>query len=132
MAVPESVRRAVRQRAESRCEYCRMRESWEDSNRYHVEHIRARQHEGSDDAENLALACHHCNLLKGPNLTSVDPDRCDVVKLFHPRTDTWDEHFKLDDGIIVGLTATGRTTVFLLDMNESHRVELRVGYLDEW
>jgi hypothetical protein len=28
---------------------------------------------GSDDPDNLALACHHCNLHKGPNLAGVDP-----------------------------------------------------------
>ena len=132
MAVPESVRRAVRQRADSRCEYCRMRQSWEHSTRYHVEHIQARQHGGSDDAQNLALACLHCNLSKGPNLTSIDPDRCDIVKLFNPRTEAWDEHFKLEDGVIIGMTATGRTTVFLLEMNEWHRVKLRLGFFNEW
>ena len=109
-----------------------MREVWDDSQTYHVEHIRARQHAGSDDVGNLALACHHCNLRKGPNLTSVDPDRCDVVKLFNPRTEAWVEHFKIGDGIIIRLTPTGRATVFLLEMNEWHRVEVRLGFSDDW
>ena len=131
MAVPEAVRNLVRHRADFRCEYCRMREAWEAPPRYHIEHIQARQHAGSDDASNLALACHHCNLLKGPNLTGVDPDRCGVVRLFNPRTDPWNEHFMLDQGTIVGLTDVGRTTVFLLEMNEWQRFRLRVGYHDE-
>ena len=28
---------------------------------YHVGHIVARQHGGTDESENLALACYHCN-----------------------------------------------------------------------
>ncbi|MGV3659463.1 MAG: HNH endonuclease [Prosthecobacter sp.] len=51
---------------------------------YHVEHIIAQQHRGQDDLENLALARRHCNLLKGPNLTSLDPDGDRLVRLFHP------------------------------------------------
>jgi 5-methylcytosine-specific restriction endonuclease McrA len=34
--------------------------------RFHIEHVIPRQHGGSDDADNLALACPDCNLRKGP------------------------------------------------------------------
>ncbi|SPE37725.1 conserved hypothetical protein [Candidatus Sulfopaludibacter sp. SbA3] len=37
-----------------------------------MEHIVARQHGASDDPNNLALACHRCNLHKGPDLTGID------------------------------------------------------------
>ena len=37
------------------------------------DHIVAVQHGGETVSENLALACCDCNLLKGPNLASVDP-----------------------------------------------------------
>ena len=40
----------------------------------HVEHIVPRMHGGSDDLENLALACIDCNLHKGSNLTGIDPE----------------------------------------------------------
>lgn len=132
MGVPEATRRAVRERAAGRCEYCMMRAVWESLYTYHVEHIVARQHGGGDGMENLALACNHCNLHKGPNLTSLDPDGCRLVPLFHPRVDVWTDHFKMENGIISGITSTGRTTVFLLEMNASHRVELRSWNLDEW
>jgi 5-methylcytosine-specific restriction endonuclease McrA len=42
---------------------------------HHIEHIIAKQHGGSDDSENLALACHRCNVRGGPNLTGIDPRR---------------------------------------------------------
>ncbi len=108
-----------------------MKEAWEPFYRYHVEHIIAKQHGGPDDTHNLALSCQHCNLLKGPNLTSIDPDTHEVVTLFHPRFQNWVEHFQLKDGRLLGLTACGRTTVFLLQMNAPHRIELRAENLDE-
>ena len=49
-------RRLVRQRAENRCEYCRLPEELGDVT-FHVEHIVARQHQGGDELSNLALAC---------------------------------------------------------------------------
>ena len=102
-----------------------MEEPWEPFFTYHVEHIRALQHGGTDDESNLALACHHCNLIKGPNLASIDPDSGLLSPLFHPRMQTWKDHFKYEEGRILGITAAGRTSVFLMQMNASHRVELR-------
>ena len=84
MAVPASERRRVREHADSRCEYCRMAEAWEPFFIYHVEHIVARQHRGGDEPGNLAFACNHCNLLKGPNLTSIEPDTGSTTPLYHP------------------------------------------------
>ena len=54
----------VHERAGNRCEYCHIRQEEEPFFRFHIEHLIARQHGGSDDASNLALACHHCNLHK--------------------------------------------------------------------
>ena len=114
----------VRQRADERCEYCRIPQEIVPVS-HHVEHIRARQHHGSDDPDNLALACDRCNAYKGPNLTTVSEVSQKIVELFHPREHDWDEHFKEEDGIIVGLTEIGQATVCLLKMNDSRRVELR-------
>ena len=109
-----------------------MQQIWEPFNRYHVEHIVARQHRGGDELGNLALACNHCNSRKGPNLTGVDPDGCETGPLFNPRTAEWAAHFKLVGADIVGTTIVGRTTVFLLEMNAPRRVELRFENLHEW
>jgi hypothetical protein len=126
MSVTVADRRQVRERAAFRCEYCHMAETWEPYFTYHVEHIIARQHGGIDDLSNLCLACHHCNLLKGPNLSSIDPDGDGLTALFNPRTQVWVEHFRIEGGaVVVGLTATGRVTVFLLQMNAPSRLELR-------
>jgi HNH endonuclease len=114
----------VRRRADNRCEYCLLRQEYCDLT-HHVEHIVSRQHGGLDDIENLALACQRCNLRKGPNLTGVDPETGDVVRLFHPRHDQWGEHFLLRDVKIEGRTPVGRATAQVLDMNDARRMELR-------
>ena len=126
MPVVAADKRRVREEARGRCEYCRMAEAWEPFFTYHIEHIVARQHGGIDERGNLAFACNHCNLIKGPNLASIDPDTGSLTPLFHPRAQQWAEHFRIEEGKIPGLTATGRTTVFLLQMNTPHRVELRL------
>jgi hypothetical protein len=84
---------------------------------FHVEHIVSRQHGGTDDPSGLALACDRCNVYKGPNLTSIDPDTRTVVALFSPRRDVWTDHFVVREEEILGLTPTGRPTVRLLNMN---------------
>jgi len=93
--------------------------------RTHIEHILSKQHGGLDDVGNLALACHRCNLRKGPNLTGIDPATGELVPLFHPRRDEWDEHFLFRGVRIEGRTPAGRATVRLLAMNEARRLELR-------
>ena len=74
---------------------------------------------------NLAWACSWCNRDKGPNLASVDPDRNEIVTLFHPRREQWEDHFELIESQIQGKTANGRATAWLLQMNVDRRVELR-------
>ena len=118
----------VRRRAAGRCEYCLLRQEHCDLT-HHVEHIVAKQHGGSDDASNLALACHRCNLRKGPNLTAIDPVTREVVPLFHPRSNDWAEHFIVESERIIGITAVGRATVQLLAMNDARRLELRTQIL---
>ncbi len=125
-------RRLVKERSGMRCEYCRMAEAWEPFFPFHVEHIRARQHKGADTPDNLAYACNHCNLFKGPNLTSIDPDTGLLTPLFNPRLQLWSEHFVNQQGRVFGLTPVGRTTVFLMQMNVPHRVELRLENAAKW
>ncbi len=74
---------------------------------------------------NLALACDRCNAYKGSNLTGIDPDTGALIPLFSPRVHAWDDHFVLSDVTIVGLTAMGRTTVRVLNMNDARRIQLR-------
>ncbi|AWM39167.1 HNH endonuclease [Gemmata obscuriglobus] len=120
-----AVRRLVRDRAGHRCEYCRTRQSDEPFITYQTEHVIAIQHGGGDDESNLALACSHCNLHKGPNLSGIDPVTDAIEPLFHPRRQTWDDHFEFQGPVIAGRTPCGRATVRVLAMNAEARVDLR-------
>ena len=119
-----TTRDLVRRRADDRCEYCLLPQAHSELT-HHIEHIVAKQHGGRDDIDNLALACHRCNLRKGPNLTGVDPLSGELVPLFHPRRERWAEPFLLRGVRIVGITPTGRATVHVLAMNDARRLELR-------
>ena len=114
----------VRQRADNRCEYGLLRQKHSDLT-HHVEHIVAKQQGGLDNLDNLALACHRCNLRKGPNLTGVDPGSGELAPLFHPRRDRWAEHFLFQGARIEGITPVGRATAHVLAMNDARRLELR-------
>jgi 5-methylcytosine-specific restriction endonuclease McrA len=119
------LRHKVRQRADNRCEYCRLSQAHDRYHPFHVEHVIARQHGGSDNFDNLALACHQCNLRKGTNLTGLDPDTGELVRLFNPREDVWEQHFATELNAIIGCTRIGKITVSLLHMNSRERLELR-------
>jgi len=114
----------VRNRAGNRCEFCRLPQTGHEE-RFSIDHIIARKHGGSDNPRNLALCCLSCNLHKGTDLTSIDPETGAVVRLFNPRTDKWEDHFELQSAKLVGRTSSGRATVILLNMNAPERIRLR-------
>ncbi len=66
--MPRNLRQLIRERAGARCEYCRFHEEHLSLWPFHLDHIVARQHQGSAGPANLAWACQRCNLLKGTNL----------------------------------------------------------------
>jgi hypothetical protein len=83
-----------------------------------MEHIIAEKHGGKTEAENLTLACPYCNRAKGSDLGSInpetprnqilrmiysryisrdraaaiDPETGEMVCLFNPRKQKWQEH----------------------------------------
>lgn len=120
-----AVRELVRSRAGDRCEYCLLKQEHLPFATFQVEHVIPRKHGGDDAPANLALACDRCNSHKAANLTGIDPETGEIIALFNPRKHSWEEHFRLSDVSIVGLTAIGRTTVRVLNMNEERRVRLR-------
>jgi len=125
-----AIRDRVRRRATNRCEYCRLPQAHLLFSLFHIEHICPKKHGGTDAEDNLCLACNFCNLHKSSNLTGIDPQTRSITPLFHPRRDQWLDHFAFDGGVIVGLTAVGRTTVLVLNMNDPERIELRLEILD--
>jgi hypothetical protein len=128
--VSASLRQLVTQRAADACEYCLIHQTFS-MYRHEIDHAIALKHGGQTIAENLVLACLPCNRHKGSDLTSIDPTTGEITPLFNPRLQTWSEHFNLEGGYIVGLTAAGRTTIFLLRMNEPSRLQLRQALADQ-
>jgi hypothetical protein len=125
MFMDAALRAQVRERAANVCEYCHLPQVFAPFPIFHIEHIRARKHGGATEQSNLCLACSFCNLHKSSNLSGIDPETDEIVRLFHPRTDLWDEHFEFRWPPIIGRTAIGRVTVAVLDMNDDERLELR-------
>jgi 5-methylcytosine-specific restriction endonuclease McrA len=60
MSISKSLYDAVRQRAQFRCEYCHYPELLS-SAPLSIDHIQPQSLDGSDDFNNLALACRRCN-----------------------------------------------------------------------
>ena len=112
-------------RAKHRCEYCHAPEVLFNSI-FEVEHVDPSAQGGSNEEENLALACRSCNLNKSNHRNAKDPTSSEVVRLFNPRIDNWDENFTVElDETIRGTTAIGRGTVERLQMNSSSQMKAR-------
>lgn len=121
--VSAELRRLVAERAGGACEYCLIHER----DTYigcHVDHIIAEKHGGLTELENLALACAVCNRSKGTDIASLVPDTLTLVRLFNPRTDRWEDHFRIraETLLIEPFTDVGAATAQLLGFNEVERV----------
>ena len=116
----------VRERAQGCCEYCLSQESHATQG-FSIEHIRPLHAGGDTTADNLALACQGCNNFKYNKTTAHDPVSSQVVPLFHPRRDSWHEHFvwNHDCTCIIGLTPIGRATITALHLNRDGVINLR-------
>jgi hypothetical protein len=123
--IDAATRQQVRSRAGNHCEYCGLSQEADRFFRFHIEHVIPKQHGGTDELRNLALACHHCNRHKGPNLAGIDPDTGQMVALFDPRTQQWEDHFESRGEWIAGRTPVGRATVRVLAMNADEQRDLR-------
>src|SRR2546423_12064771 len=82
----------VEDRAAGRCEYCRMQQSLQGAT-FHVEHIIPQSRGGPTALENLAWCCPSCNLHKSDRAQALDAETNQLVPLFDPRNQRWEEHF---------------------------------------
>ncbi len=124
--LPEHLRQDVTRREGGCCEYCASQARYSPAP-FSVEHIVPRSRGGGSDLSNLALACQGCKNLKYACVEALDPVTGERVALCHPRRDAWHSHFTWSDdsSVILGLTATGRATVFRLELNREPLVNLR-------
>jgi HNH endonuclease len=126
----ESLARLVWERASGVCEYCRLPQAYSRLT-FEIDHIIARKHGGTTVASNLALACFYCNSYKGPNVAGIDLRSGKIVPLFHPRRQKWPRHFRWFGPQLMGLTASGRATIVVLEINDPEAVALREALIGE-
>lgn len=126
MTVSKKIRAEVEKRANGLCEYCQLPHDLS-SSPFAIEHILPVSKDGTDDTENLALACQACNNSKYNKTEAFDKLSKRTVPLFNPRKDVWGEHFawSKDFSEIYGLTAKGRVTIETLKMNRKRTVKIR-------
>ena len=126
MAISEQVRARVRAQAQNRCGYCRSLQMYV-LGILEIDHIIRKAIGGSDEEENLWLACTLCNNYKGTQTDAFDQVTQKHVKLFNPRTQQWSQNFAWSEDAteIIGLTACGRATVTALQLNNNIAVTVR-------
>ena len=113
-----------RTRAGNRCEYCQMHQALQGAT-FHVEHIVPRSRGGSSPLENLAWSCPGCKLHKAGRVEFSDPESGDIVALFNPRRDYWDDHFEWIGFELVARSPVGRATCEALNLNQERRILIR-------
>jgi hypothetical protein len=116
--------RLVIARADHRCEYCGMHQSLQGAT-FHVEHILPQSKSGSDEPENLCLACPRCNLLKSSRTHGIDPVTGATVAIFDPLDQHWHDHFQWNGYEITARSTVGRATIELLELNSERRQLIR-------
>jgi hypothetical protein len=128
--ISEAVRARIRAQAGNRCGYCLSRQDyvpWP----LEIEHIIPKAKGGTDDEENLWLACRACNLYKADQTHGRDPLTGHLVRLFDPRQQRWSRHFRwsADGALIIGCTACGRATAMTLNLNNMVAVTVRRNWI---
>lgn len=123
---PSQLKQTIIERARGCCEYCRSQALFS-TQAYSVEHIIPVSYGGETVSDNLALACQGCNNHKYTKTKGRDLVSGEMVPLYNPRQQPWQEHFTWNEDftIIVGLTPTGRATVETLKLNREGLVNLR-------
>ena len=124
--LPDELKNKIRRTAQNRCGYCLTPQEIV-SMPLEIEHLRPTAEGGTDEEENLWLACRNCNGFKHAKTRHVDPQTNIETAIFNPRKQIWNEHFEFsEDGIeIIGKTACGRATVIALRLNFEQAVSAR-------
>jgi len=121
--IPDKVRQRVRDHFGDRCAYCRSPQSLVPAP-LEIDHIVPTSRGGSDDEDNLCLACAMCNRHKAGKINGLDPATQKRAPLFNPRKHIWTQHFRwsVDSTRIIGRTPHGRATIEALHLNNAiHR-----------
>lgn len=124
--ISQKVRNKIIKEAKDRCGYC-LTPQYLVPIVFEIEHIIPKAAGGTDEEENLWLACGACNSYKHAKTYGIDPQTKRKVRLFNPRTQNWNRHFEFnfDSTLIIGKTVCGRATVKALKLNNDRSVKMR-------
>lgn len=128
--IPEALYELVARDAQFQCGYCRCPQQVLPY-RLEVEHLLPSSLGGMQDRDNLWLSCHRCNKLRSNRLRVTDPLTQASVRIFNPRRDAWSEQFawRQEGLLILGLTACGRGTVAILNLNDPYHQSARAVWI---
>jgi hypothetical protein len=128
--IPARIRQRLTEEAGYRCGYCLSAEVLAGIP-LTIDHIIPSALGGTDDPENLWMACRPCNELKGIQTHAENPETGEMVPLFNPRVESWHEHFQWDEegAKIKGITSVGKATVIALQLNRELLVKARVQWV---
>jgi HNH endonuclease len=112
--VSPSERQQLRELYDFHCGYCGVSEV-EVGSDLTCDHFQPTSQGGADTLDNYVYCCHGCNSFK--NATWQD-DPNSQERILHPLRDNLAEHVYLNaEGILVGLTETGRFHIEVLRLN---------------
>ena len=115
------LRQTVRRAYDFACGYCGVREE-DAGSELELDHFQPRSLGGGDELENLVYCCPTCNRIKG-DFWAIAPTE---QRLLHPQRDDVHLHLRQDsDGLLTGLTATGKFHLKRLRLNRPPLVALR-------
>jgi HNH endonuclease len=122
--ISEKLKNKIRFLAKNRCGYCLLPQIL-NPNLLEIEHILPTAKNGTDEEENLWLACRLCNGYKSTQTDAFDTETNQIISLFNPRTQEWNEHFVWNNEFIVGKTACGCATIQALKLNNETILPVR-------
>lgn len=125
--VSRKIQEKVRKDAKNRCGYCQLPQNIL-MGKLEIEPLFPLAAGGTDEEENLWLACRDCNSYKSSKIYLFDEETNRKVKIFNPRRQVWRKHFEFNPmtGKIYGKTICGRATVAALQMNSEQAVTARL------
>ncbi|MEM6319471.1 MAG: HNH endonuclease signature motif containing protein [Bacteroidota bacterium] len=126
--ISNKLRKQVYERAYHCCEYCLAYEG-HSFIKFQIEHIISIKHRGLTDITNLALACFFCNNRKGTDLGTLTEYE-ELIRFYHPRKDSWSDHFEIDKHFILPKTDIAQGTINILGINDEDRLAERMAFYE--
>ena len=115
------LRQTIRRAYDFACGYCGVREE-DAGSELELDHFQPRSLGGGEKVENMVYCCTTCNRIKG-DFWAVSTDE---KRILHPQRDNLDLHLRQDsDGLLTGLTETGKFHLKRLRLNRPPLVALR-------